>query len=67
MIGWRGQWEEGAGTPEPPEMQITKKLWEKMPKKTSQDKNYKKSVGGRGGDTRVSEDADQDPEEKKSA
>ena len=34
MIGWRGQWEEGAGTPEPPEMQITKKLWEKMPKKS---------------------------------
>ena len=60
MIGWRGQWEEGAGTPEPPEMQITKKLWEKMTK-NSEDKYYKnKSVGRGGGDTRASEDADRD-------
>ena len=67
MIGWRGQWEEGAGTPEPPEMQITKKLWEKMTK-NSEDKYYKnKSVGRGGGDTRASEDADRDSEDKYSA
>ena len=47
MIGWRGQWEEGAGTPEPPEMQITKKLWEKMTK-NSEDKYYKNKSVGRG-------------------